>query len=125
MNISIIGAGNGGQAMAAHFSLLGHKVRLYNRWLKDIEVIKSLGGINLTGVLSGFAKLDLITDNIKQAVDGAEIIMVTTTATAHKDIAEIIAPVVSENQIIVLSPGRTLGAIEFEYVLFSALFSIK
>lgn len=117
MNISILGAGNGGQAMAAHFSLLGHKVKLYNRSFEKIELIKSLGGINLTGVLTGFAKLDLITDDIQLAIEGAEIIMVTTTASGHKNIAEMIAPFVKENQIVVLSPGRTLGAIEFEHVL--------
>lgn len=42
MEISIIGAGNGGQAMAAHFTMLGHKVRLYNRSLDKIIPIIEL-----------------------------------------------------------------------------------
>lgn len=31
--ISIIGAGNGGQAMAGHLSLMGHEVKVYKKYI--------------------------------------------------------------------------------------------
>ena len=43
--IAILGAGNVGQAIAGHMTLLGHDVRLYSRWERDFEAINSTGGI--------------------------------------------------------------------------------
>ncbi|MDR2010385.1 MAG: NAD/NADP octopine/nopaline dehydrogenase family protein [Bacteroidales bacterium] len=118
MNISIIGAGNGGQAMAGHFSLLGHRIVLYNRSLDKLQKIITNNRIELIGAINDSTEIHTITDDIEKAVSGAELIMITTTANAHKDIAKKIAPYVEENQIIVLNPGRTLGAIEFSNELF-------
>ena len=39
--IAIVGAGNVGQAIAGHMTLLGHEVRLYSRWERDFEAITS------------------------------------------------------------------------------------
>lgn len=43
----VIGAGNGGKAMAAYLALLGKKVLLYNRTFSHVEVIAERGGIDL------------------------------------------------------------------------------
>ena len=40
---TVIGAGNGGKAMAAHMALMGIHVTLYNRTAANIEVIKEMG----------------------------------------------------------------------------------
>ena len=39
MKYTVIGAGNGGKAMAAHMALMGKEVTLYNRTYANIEVI--------------------------------------------------------------------------------------
>jgi len=57
MNIAVMGAGNGGQAMAAYLALKGSKVNLYNRSPLRIEAVKENEGIYLSGVYNGFAKL--------------------------------------------------------------------
>ena len=36
---TVIGAGNGGKAMAAHFAIMGQDVTLFNRSFVHIEVI--------------------------------------------------------------------------------------
>lgn len=113
INISIIGAGNGGQAMAAHFTLLGHKVVLFNRSIEKIKTIYHSKYITLTGAIKGKAKLYSVTTDLEYAIKHSELIMVTTTANAHKEIAHKIAPFLIDNQIVVLCPGRTLGALEF------------
>ena len=46
--ITVIGAGHGGKAMAAHLALMGAEVTLYNRTWRNIEVIDERGGISLT-----------------------------------------------------------------------------
>jgi len=47
---TVIGAGHGGKAMAAHLGLLGFSTRLYNRSMEHIAAIKELGGIDLAGL---------------------------------------------------------------------------
>lgn len=113
MEIAIIGAGNGGQAMAGHFSMLGHSIRLYNRSIEKIAPIVASKKVQLYDKLDGSGMLKVVTDSIREAIIGAEIIMITTTANAHKDIATLIAPHLKDGQMIVLNPGRTLGAVEF------------
>jgi opine dehydrogenase len=54
-NIAIVGAGNVGQAIAGHMTLLGHDVRLYSRWERDFEAIIATGGIELSGDVEGRA----------------------------------------------------------------------
>ncbi len=114
---AVLGAGNGGQAMAAYLALQGYKVNLFNRSEARIEAVKEAGGINLSGVFSGFGELDGITTDIEEALDGVEVIMVVTPAVAHKYLAKICSPYLCDGQIILLNPGRTGGALEFNNIL--------
>jgi len=113
MKISIIGAGNGGQAMAGHFAMLGHYVCLYNRSQNRLNSIQVHKIIDLSEAITGKGYLSIVTTNLEEAINGAELIMVTTTADAHCELAEKMAPFLSDDQIVVLNPGRTLGALEF------------
>lgn len=117
MKIAVIGAGNGGQAIAGYLSMQGYDIALYDIVKEKIEELKKLGGIKLEGRISGFGKLGCITADIKEAVQGAEIIMVTTIANAHKAVAQSIAPFVVDGQVIILNPGRTCGALVFKQTL--------
>jgi len=117
---SVIGAGHGGRAMAAHLALMDFEVVLYNRTYSHIEIIDKRGGIDLEsyeGGPRGFAKLALVTDNIEKAVKGAEVIMVVLPSSAHAEIAQKMAPHLTEGQTIILHPGRTLGAVEFDSII--------
>jgi len=113
MKIAVIGAGNGGQTMAGHFSYLGFETRLYSRNLDKLHYLIKNGGVLLKGALNGFGKVQLITDNLQEAIEDVDLIMITTVANAHGEIAEKIAPILKENQVVVLNPGRTFGALEF------------
>lgn len=115
--VSVIGAGNGGQAMAGFLALRGFGVNLWNRSEDKVRVINQTGGIILKGKVSGFAQPNLVTSDIRQAVRSAKVIMVTVPASGHRDVAEQMAPWLSDGQIVVLNPGRTGGALEFRKVL--------
>jgi len=117
MYISIIGAGNGGQTMAGHFALLGHKVTLYNIDRNAVSIINNTKKIVLNEAITGTAYLYNITDNLNEAVNEAELIMITTTADAHRELAEKMARLLQDGQIVVLNPGRTLGALDFANTL--------
>ena len=117
---AVVGAGHGGKAMAANLALKGFSVALYNRTPKNVEAIRIRGGILLErddlGV-SGFGELALVTSDMEAALDEAQIIMVVVPAFAHADIARKMAPCLQDGQIVILNPGRTLGALEFRQVL--------
>ena len=117
MEISVIGAGNGGQAMSGFLGMNGHRVTLYDRNTHKIEQLRKVGGIHLVGQISGFGKIAVFTDDISVAVRNAELIMVTTTANAHRDLAQAMTPWLTDGQVIILNPGRTGGALEFDQVL--------
>jgi len=117
---SVIGAGHGGRAMAAHLALMGFEVGLYNRTPEHIHGIKARMGIDLEsgdGGPHGFAQLALVTSDIKEVVDHADVLMVVVPSSAHARIAANMAPHLRDGQIIILHPGRTCGAIEFDKVL--------
>jgi len=106
--IAIIGAGNGGTAIAGDLSLAGHECRLFEfeEWAGNVTAVVGQGGIKVTGVArTGFAKVALATTDINAALDGAELIMVATQALTHTRVARTIAPLVRDRQVIILWPG--------------------
>ena len=114
---TVIGAGHGGKAMAAHLALMGFPVTLWNRSFERIEVIKKRGGIELESAESGahgFGIFSLVTSDIEEALKDSEMIMVVVPSSAHADIAKVAAPYLHDGQTIVLHPGRTGGALEFD-----------
>ncbi len=120
MRVAIIGAGNGGKAAAADLTLAGHTVNLFElaKFAENIRVPLERQGIDLTGVgRSGFAKLNRITTNIEDALDDVEMILPILTAFGQKPTAELCAPHLVDGQTVVLTPGSTLGSLEFHNVL--------
>ena len=116
--IAVLGAGNGGMAMAAYLSLNGYEVNLYDKFTQTIDGISKLGGIELDGVsLNGFAKINIVTTDLKEAIKDCELLMVVTPAFAHRELAENIAPFLEDGQIIILHPGRTCGALEVRHTI--------
>jgi len=117
LSFAIIGAGNGGQAVSGYLALNGYKVNLYNRSLERIMEIKQSGYIDLMGVYEGRGFLNIVTNNLERAIKNVDVIMVVLPASAHKFIANKIAPLVTSDQYIVLNPGRTGGALEFKNII--------
>ncbi|MSU01495.1 NAD/NADP-dependent octopine/nopaline dehydrogenase family protein [Tissierella pigra] len=112
LKFSIIGAGNGGIAMAGYLAMIGYEVNLYNRTLENILSLINNPTISLTGEVTGKGKLNKVTNIMEEAIDGADIIMVTVPAMGHYQMAIEMTPYLKDGQIIVLNPGRTGGALE-------------
>ena len=106
--ICIIGAGNGGSAMAGDMTLAGHRCRLFEfpEYAENIKPVIVQGGIHVTGIArTGFAKVALATLDLSEAVQGADLIMVTTQALTHERVAKELIPHLSDGQTVVLWPG--------------------
>jgi opine dehydrogenase len=120
IKITVIGAGHGGKAMAAHLAIMDFDTTLYNRTPANVAAIKELGGIYLESIEGGgrhFGKLVKVTSNMAEALEKAEMVMVVVPSSAHGDIARACAPYLRDGQIIILHPGRTCGAIEYSKVI--------
>ena len=113
MKFCVIGAGNGGCALAAYLSAKGYTVNLFNRTFSNISPIMRKGAITVTGEIKGSFPIELVTINLRRAVEGANIILIATPASSHKQIALKIARYLTQDQIIILNPGRCFGALEF------------
>lgn len=111
--VCVVGAGAGGLTMAGHLALVGCRVTIFNRSLPRIESIIKTGGVQVSGQVSGFARIKRATTDPEEALSDADLVMVVVPATAHRDIARLIGPYLKDGQIVILNPGRTFGAVEF------------
>jgi opine dehydrogenase len=117
LKVAVLGAGNGAHAMAGHLGKKGFPVRLYNKFEEEIASMRERGGVTLEGVVEGFGPVALATTDPTPVVGWADVIMVAVPAFAHRFMAQVCAPHLRDDQIVVLNPGRTGGALEFACVL--------
>jgi opine dehydrogenase len=116
--ICVLGAGNGGSAVAGDLTLAGHDCRLFEfpEFAANIEPIQAQGGIRVTGIArTGLARVELATTDLAEAVEGADLVMSTTVALAHERLARELVPLLEDGQVIVLWPGSG-GTLAFRRV---------
>ena len=109
MKIVVIGGGNGSYAAAADFAEAGHDVRWWRRNAGDFAAIRDAGGITVTDYKGSRPVKIVPTDDLAAAMAGAELIVSPTPANAQADIADRLAPHMSDGQVIYLPPG-TFGS---------------
>lgn len=104
MEIAVLGGGNGSLAAAVDLTEQGHRIRL---WRRDPAVAATTPNpITLkdhTGARP--VTISLITADIAAALKGAELIVSPAPATAHEDIAQALAPHLTNGQVVFLPPG--------------------
>jgi opine dehydrogenase len=108
VNVAVLGGSNGAYATAADLTLAGHRVRLWRRAKADLAAVAA--GITLKAEgRQGVAKLDRATADLREAVEGADVVVVPLPATTHEDIGRRLAGILTEGQVVLLTPG-TLGS---------------
>ncbi len=117
MKAAVLGAGGAGRGMTAYLASLGHRVRVWNRDLPAereswIDPLAELGLLEATGALGGRFPIDSATTEMSHAVEDADVVFVTTTADAHGEVADALAPVIAPHQVIVVMACKTGGAWE-------------
>lgn len=115
MKIAILGAGNTGQIMAFDLARKGAEVRLYTGSAEKAAHIR-LHGIVAEGSLSGSARPAVATTDMGEAVRGAEVVFVMSTAGGHRPLAEKFGSVAEKGQTVIVFNGNW-GALEFCEVL--------
>lgn len=110
---TIIGAGMGGKGLAAQLGIDGFRLRIHDIDDAQVAGIRASGGLHLEGRDQTFAPIELATTDLVEAVKGARVILVSTYGTAHADVARQLAPLLVDDQTIVLIQGHFAGALLF------------
>lgn len=115
MRVTVIGAGNGGASAAVELTLAGHDVVLHGRSQATIAPFEQ-DGIGYLGVFGeGRTRPALVTTELKAAIDGADAVVVALPTFALTSVAGALhAAGWSSRRPVILNPGHTGGALEFE-----------
>jgi opine dehydrogenase len=115
-----VGTGVGGLAVAGHAGLIGSEVVVHDVREEAVGPVGARGGIEVRGKEEGFAPVEFATTDIARAVEGADLVVVTTQGPDQRAAAEAMAPHLSGDQVVLVKPGCTFGALEVRAVLEAA-----
>ena len=115
--VAILGGGNGGISAAVDLKEKGFSTALYElpAYFSNLSVIKEKKGAMIQDNKGDrFVEIDLITDDINEAIKDAQIVMVVVPGFAVESFAEVLAPVVDENQIIFFNGAAAMACVRFK-----------
>ena len=116
MQITVLGAGAGGTAVAFDCASHGHDVRLFDfeQFPDNIATIAEQGGINAEGDISGFGPITYSGHDIDEALQGAELIYVVGPAYSTEPFGEAVSGKLRAGQTVIVSPSSCGGALAFK-----------
>ncbi|TFZ00835.1 glycerol-3-phosphate dehydrogenase [Ramlibacter henchirensis] len=110
MRIAILGGGHGCYAAAADLAEAGHQVSLWRRDARALQPVIDSGSIKLKDA-DGARDVAIAraTADIRDALSGAQLVLIPSPAIAQADIARAMAPHLVDGQVVFLPPG-TFGS---------------
>jgi opine dehydrogenase len=105
MKIAILGGGNSGFSVGAFFADKGHKVSIYKRSLGSNEAIYDYK-VKVKGIISFESVIDILTNNMELAMEGAEIVFTTIPGYCQKLFFEEYINHLNTNIYTVLMPDN-------------------
>ncbi len=116
MQITVLGAGAGGTAVAFDCASHGHHVRVFDfeQFPDNIAMIDKQGGIDAEGDIAGFGPIAYSGHDIDAALQDAELIYVVGPAYSTEPFGEAVAGKLSAGQTVIVSPSSCGGALAFK-----------
>ena len=118
--VAILGAGSGGLYTLVDLGRLGIKPRLCDINAAKLADLKARGGLELEGANVDFAPVEFVTSDLREAINGATIIIVCTGGNAQEAAARDMAPHLVDGQLLLLIQGNTGGALVVRRALDAA-----
>ena len=122
--VAVLGGGPDARLLAALALAEGCEVTLFSAYGAELELLRASSGIGLRGAGPvGTYHVDRdgpavrLTAELDAAVAGAEAIFLTGPIHKQRTYAMVLADHLADGQILVLAPGRSLGAAEAAWML--------
>ena len=123
--VTVLGAGVEAQAIACMCLSEGADVLMFSAYRAELEPLRTAGGISVRGEGPvGNYQIDQegvpsirLTSELDAAVDHADVIFVTGPVLKQRTYSLVLAGHLKEGQILVIAPGRSLGAVEMAWNL--------
>jgi opine dehydrogenase len=113
LRIAVIGGGHGSHAAAIELIEKGHDVRWWQRSAAARGALSADARLTVTDSRGTRAlSLPPLPARLTDAVRGAELIVIPLPATTHADLAARLAPLLEDDQVVLLCPG-TFGTMIF------------
>lgn len=123
-SVAVIGAGPVGRSIACAALAGGAGVTLHSTFGEELRQLTDVGAIEVDGApLAG--SYDVVTGDARSrepairvvpeldlAIRGADAVVLAVPASSHATFAALLAPVLRAGQMLVLAPGRSMGALE-------------
>ncbi|MCF8062090.1 MAG: NAD/NADP octopine/nopaline dehydrogenase family protein [Deltaproteobacteria bacterium] len=108
--IAVIGGGNGALTTAGDMALAGFNVRMWTAFPEEYGDLYDTRIVRLKGLgRTGEAPITTVTQDLGEAVAGADVICSPSPAFAQESVASQLAPHVEDGQVVFLSPGSMGG----------------
>ena len=108
--IAVIGGGNIGTQFACMCAAKGYEVNVYsskpNQFNNKLEIINEFDEVT-------YGTVNLVTDDLKEAISGCRIVLVTYPAFMLAELADKILPLIEKDMCICVIPGT--GGAEFAF----------
>ena len=122
--VAVLGGGTDARLLAALSLAADCAVTLFSAYGHELETLRASSGIALRGagpvgsyqVDRGDASV-VLTAELDSAVQGAEVIFLTGPIHKQRTYAMVLADHLADGQVLVLAPGRSLGAVEAAWML--------
>ena len=108
LKVAVLGGGNGGHAAAADLTNRGFCVHMYEdaRFAGNLQKVFETHEITMAGAAgNAVVKIDMVTSDLKEAVEDVEFIFVAVPAFAHDVYADKLSDIVKPGQTVVVLPG--------------------
>lgn len=105
--IAVLGTGNLAQTLAVDLKVKGHEVRLFapEELISRIQRIVETHEIECVGALEAKEKIDVVTSDIREAVNDADYICICVPGNRHEEYAKILKGHTTAKQIVITFNG--------------------
>ena len=111
--VAVLGAGNSGKGLAGDAAVAGHRVRLWENpdFAQNIKGLKRIRTYGLQNNMKNFkregiAEIELATTNMKEAVQGADIIAISVVSLGFDKMLDQLIPCLEDGQVIAFFPDN-------------------
>ena len=113
MKVAVLGGGHGGFASAVDLTLRGHEVRLFTFSAERVNLLqKGENRLGYDGVWGqGNCQISCITNSMKDAVDGADLVVMNVPGTYHEKYLRELKPYLNRDTVLYMNPGHSGGAL--------------